>query len=290
MKIERLHIDNFGKFSDYTIDFSQGFNLVFGNNEDGKTTIMSFIRLMFYGSGTSKTDLFSNLRRRYTPFSQEKMGGSIDFTHNGNSYTLSKQFGKTQKSDKVVLIDNALGTPINLPAGAEIGETFFSLSAGAFEKSIYLGSLPPYAEDGTADLEKRLTAAVYTGDKGDGYEQIAKRITAAQTELRTPRKVGKTDKLRDEIIALDGELSAVKALEAERKEREEQVSRWTSELNTLKEEQKSLNELLKKSRTAEQSAAIKTELCTRRESAILEEELKVFPKANLDTARTLLKT
>ena len=290
MKIERLHIDNFGKFSDYTIDFSDGFNLVFGNNEDGKTTIMSFIRLMFYGSGTSKSDLFSNLRRRYTPFSQEKMGGSIDFTHNGNSYTLSKQFGKTQKSDKVVLLDNALGTPINLPAGSEIGEMFFSLSAGAFEKSIYLGSLPPYAEDGTADLEKRLTAAVYTGDKGDGYEQIAKRITAAQTELRTPRKVGKTDKLRDEIIALDGELSAVKALEAERKEREEQVSRWTSELNTLKEEQKSLNELLKKSRTAEQSAAIKTELCTRRESAILEEELKVFPKANLDTARTLLKT
>ena len=68
------------------------------------------------------------------------------------------------------------------------------------------------------------------------------------------------------------------------------MSRWTSELNTLKEEQKSLNELLKKSRTAEQSAAIKTELCTRRESAILEEELKDFPKTNMDTARTLLKT
>ena len=288
MKIEKLHIDNFGKFCNYTIDFKDGFNLIFGNNEDGKTTIMSFIRLMFYGSGTSKSDLFSNLRRRYTPFSQEKMGGSIEFTHNGKSYTLSKQFGKTPKSDKVVLMDNSLGTPVNLPSGTEIGEMFFSLSAGAFEKSIYIGSLPSCADDGTADLEKRLTAAVYTGDKGDGYEQIAKRITLAQAQLRTPRKVGKTDKLFEEINTLKTELSVVKELETERTERENKVAEWTRQLDDLKTEQINLTTLLKKSRIAEQGSAIKTELDTRREREKLEAELKAFPKTSLETAHTLL--
>lgn len=289
MKIEKIHIDNFGKFHDYTIDFSQGFNLVFGNNEDGKTTIMSFIRLMFYGSGTSKSDLFSNLRRRYTPFSQEKMGGSIDFTHNHKSYSLYKQFGKTPKSDKTVLMDKALDSPVTLPSGTEVGEMFFSLSAGAFEKSIYIGSLPPYAEDGFSDLEKRLTASVYTGDRGDGYEQIAKRITAAQLELRTPRKVGKTDKLREEITALQTELAQVKTLENERKEREEKAHLKTRELEHLKAEHENLTQLLKKSRIAEQGAAIKTELSTRRELQALELELKDFPKENLEKANALLE-
>ena len=288
MKIEKLHIDNFGKFCNYTIDFKDGFNLIFGNNEDGKTTIMSFIRLMFYGSGTSKSDLFSNLRRRYTPFSQEKMGGSIEFTHNGKSYTLSKQFGKTPKSDKVVLMDNSLGIPVNLPSGVEIGEMFFCLSAGAFEKSIYIGSLPPCTEDGTADLEKRLTAAVYTGDKGDGYEQIAKRITLAQAQLRTPRKVGKADKLFEEINTLKTELSVVKELETERTERENKVTEWTRQLDDLKTEQINLTSLLKKSRIAEQGNAIKAELDTRREREKLEAELKTFPKTSLETAHTLL--
>ena len=69
MRINKIKLDRFGGLSDFTLDFDDGLNLVFGHNEDGKTTVLSFLRLMFYGSGTKAGDLFLNLRRRFTPFS-----------------------------------------------------------------------------------------------------------------------------------------------------------------------------------------------------------------------------
>ena len=52
MKINSIHIASFGKFKDFSFNFSDGFNIIYGDNEDGKTTIMSFIKMMFYGSHT----------------------------------------------------------------------------------------------------------------------------------------------------------------------------------------------------------------------------------------------
>lgn len=50
MKIRSLHIANFGKFSNRTFHFSDdGFQLVYGLNESGKTTLKAFIESMLFG-------------------------------------------------------------------------------------------------------------------------------------------------------------------------------------------------------------------------------------------------
>ena len=50
MKIRSLHITNFGKFSNQTFHFSDdGFQLVYGLNESGKTTLKAFIESMLFG-------------------------------------------------------------------------------------------------------------------------------------------------------------------------------------------------------------------------------------------------
>ena len=67
MIINRIYINRFGGLSDFSLDLSSGFNLIFGNNEDGKTTVMSFLRMMFYSTGTSKGDVKLNLRKRFSP-------------------------------------------------------------------------------------------------------------------------------------------------------------------------------------------------------------------------------
>ena len=50
MKIERLHIAHFGKFNDYTLAFEDRFSVFYGDNEDGKSTILECLRMLFYGS------------------------------------------------------------------------------------------------------------------------------------------------------------------------------------------------------------------------------------------------
>ena len=50
MKIKRVYIAAFGGLKNKTVDFEDGFNVIYGENENGKTTVMTFIKMMFYGS------------------------------------------------------------------------------------------------------------------------------------------------------------------------------------------------------------------------------------------------
>ena len=49
MKILDLHVRDFGKLHDFTLIPEPGMNLIVGENEYGKSTLLAFIRAMFYG-------------------------------------------------------------------------------------------------------------------------------------------------------------------------------------------------------------------------------------------------
>lgn len=88
MILQTLHIDGFGHFKGYTLDNLQpGFNLITGQNEAGKSTLLNFIRftLMGYPSRTSE---------RCEPIHGGKHGGRILLTfHNGDSAVLERFAG-----------------------------------------------------------------------------------------------------------------------------------------------------------------------------------------------------
>ena len=46
MKIKELRLKNFGKFTNKEIHFSDGMNVIYGENESGKSTLYTFIRAM----------------------------------------------------------------------------------------------------------------------------------------------------------------------------------------------------------------------------------------------------
>ena len=45
MQINELLLKNFGKFHDRQIDLDEGINLIHGENESGKSTILSLIHI-----------------------------------------------------------------------------------------------------------------------------------------------------------------------------------------------------------------------------------------------------
>ena len=49
MIIKRITVRNFGKLQDRTMEFSDGINVLYGDNESGKTTTHTFVRSMLYG-------------------------------------------------------------------------------------------------------------------------------------------------------------------------------------------------------------------------------------------------
>lgn len=49
MKIKRLTIYGFGKFHDVSLDLDQHFQLIYGPNEAGKSTLVEFITSLLFG-------------------------------------------------------------------------------------------------------------------------------------------------------------------------------------------------------------------------------------------------
>ena len=54
MKIDELKVNSYGKLKNKDIKFKDGINIIYGENEHGKSTLLNFIVNMFYGTSKNK--------------------------------------------------------------------------------------------------------------------------------------------------------------------------------------------------------------------------------------------
>ena len=188
MKINKINIISFGGLKNYSLSLEKGLNCIYGENEKGKTTIMSFIKMMFYGNEKGGNQLSKNLRKKYTPWDGSPMAGSIEFEHGGRNFKLEREFRASNSTDKVTVTDLALGE--KQPADANIGEKLFGLSASAFERSVFIGQLgyPDSNNNAESELNAKLSNMVSTGDESLSLGEV----------------VGKLEKERFSIISKSG--------------------------------------------------------------------------------------
>ena len=207
MKINRIYIAAFGGLKNKTIDFKDGFSVIYGENENGKTTIMTFIKMMFYGSERGSSSIAKNPRKKYAPWSGEKSAGSIDFEHGGRSYRLEREFGNTNSSDKITLTDMSDGTRQSL--SGNVGERFFGLSAAAFERSVFVGQFGKAESDSAAEgeINSKLSNMVTTGDESVSFAAVSDRLQKARFALLSKSgRAGECDKSKKRLAELESEL------------------------------------------------------------------------------------
>ena len=167
MKILKLHIAAFGGLKDKTLELSDGFHVIYGENENGKTTVMNFIKMMFYGNARGSAQIAKNPRKKYTPWDGSPMAGSIEFEHEGRTYRLEREFKSSNSTDKVLLTDLNFGTRETV--SPDIGERFFGLSSAAFERSVFI------AESGGMEGD--------TGAEGEINAKLSNMVTTGHTRL-----------------------------------------------------------------------------------------------------------
>src|SRR5205085_3841166 len=89
MRIETIHIDGFGVWNDKTWSLlDPGLNVFHGPNETGKSTLMAFIRSMFFGfekRGSAK---------RYEPVNGGSHGGSLGLVVGDTHLRLERKAGR----------------------------------------------------------------------------------------------------------------------------------------------------------------------------------------------------
>jgi len=128
--IKEIYMEHFGKFHGKKVEFSKGTNIVYGENEAGKTTIHTFIRGMLFGidkvRGRGSTqDVYTRYEPWETPGSYS---GSMSIVQNGINYRIERNFNKDNKSMAVINVDE----------GRELSkEEIESLFSGFDESSYY---------------------------------------------------------------------------------------------------------------------------------------------------------
>lgn len=195
MRIKRVNIAAFGGLKNKIIDFSDGFNVIYGDNENGKTTVMSFIKMMFYGSGRGSAQISKNPRKKYMPWDGSAMAGSIDFELDGKNYRLEREFRSSDSTDKVALCDLDLGTREAVPP--DTGVRLLGLSAAAFERSVFIGQTGFPEKDAAAEgeINSKLSNIVTTGDETVSFNTVSARLEKAKTALMSKSgRAGEYDK------------------------------------------------------------------------------------------------
>lgn len=240
MLIKRLELRSFGKFKNKTVALSDGFNLIYGGNGAGKTTIMDFIRLMFYGRcGSDRSrDISKSPRKKYMPWDGSPMSGAAEFEYAGRTYLLSRTFGKTPSADSVTLFDVTRGE--NLPIDDinfkdSIGARFFGMELDEFERTVFIsdriGSDSAYS--GSA-LAMKISNLSISGDESISEKAVSDRLSAAKEALVS--KNGKKGLLVDSRAELD-RLRSEYALESDSLDRQlelaESIDRTRAELAAL---------------------------------------------------------
>ena len=208
MRLLTCHIENFGKLSDFSYDFADGYNAVVLPNGAGKSTFAAFIRVMFYGfAGETKRTELEKERKRYQPWQGGTYGGQLTFTADGKYYLLSRVFGKTAKGDSFRLQDaNTLLDSTDFTE--QIGQELFGINAESFMRTIYIGQAECAAFAATDSVSAKLGGQMEETEDMASYDVANKKLADAINQLSDKRSTGKLVKLEREAHVLAQELQA----------------------------------------------------------------------------------
>lgn len=115
MKIDKLHLQDFGQFHDKDISLAPGVNILYGANEAGKTTTKDFIVDMMYGLDGSQNNGRVNAYEKRKPINSDAYAGSMEVTTEQGQYQIDRNFLKESKSAVVKDLNSGYEVPLQQP-------------------------------------------------------------------------------------------------------------------------------------------------------------------------------
>ncbi len=103
MIIKKLILTSFGKFENKEINLNKEINIIYGENEAGKTTIHKFIEGMLFGffKPYVKIRRYTESYKRYLPWYSSIYQGIIEYESEGNIYKIERNFLKGKEEVKI---------------------------------------------------------------------------------------------------------------------------------------------------------------------------------------------
>ena len=197
MKINKIHIDGFGKFNQLSIEEIQPALTIFkGANEAGKSTLLAFIRRMLFGFPTKRTSV-----NKYPPLDGGNHGGKLVFTTDSGEMCTVERYAGRQNIANVTLPDGSNG------GVSELSNLLGNADQDIFE-NIYAFGLDELQNFDTLNNES-LRDKLYSAGLGTGsISGIQKSLVQQQTSIyKKSGKIPTINKLFTDIKKLDGTIN-----------------------------------------------------------------------------------
>lgn len=227
--MQLLHANaTYGKLDHARLDLQPGLNVICAPNEGGKSTWCRFLLAMFYGLNTRQRGDLAD-KNRFQPWSGSLMQGKLELSAGDKELTLSR---RTQRPDAPLGVFSCTysGTDTPVPGldAARCGETLLGVPQSVYQRCAFIpsGSL---AIDADADLERRISALISTGDEKISFSQVESRL---KKQLRQ-RKYNRSGS----IPLLEAEIAGLRAAQQEAQTLTGQLENLQQQLSQAREDQ-----------------------------------------------------
>jgi len=253
MRIEKLNLKRFGKLSKFELGFNPGINLVKGDNEAGKSTLIEAITCALYDDPKSQK---KELKEKTSWGMQKDFEMEIDFEADGQFFSLEKNFdngflklsqkhtGETWNERKGVedIINQWLGIPSK--------EFFFATACVQQDEMARL--------DSSVEAIKDKLESLVTG--GEEKVKASTIIEHLKERIRELKKVGTKN------------LGMIQKYESDKEELLYELEKVKNQNNKVKESRSELSEVLSGRKKVKSELEIKRDLLAKAEQASRQEE------------------
>lgn len=259
MKIKNIKINGYGKLEDVEINLGDKINIIKGNNESGKSTLLNFISSSLYGISKNKKGKEISDFDKYKPWNTDAFSGKLEYElDNGDDYEIFRDFKKKTpeiyKNGKDVTFDYS----IDKTKGSE----FFTEQTGINEE-MFLNTFMSEQEEvklnkaSQTSIIQKLSNMVSTGNENISYKKTIDKINKKQLEeIGSERSSGRPINIvNDKIEDLKEEIDEISRYKDKKYELEKEKQNLSKDF----EDEKYVLSLLRNVKTLKEKNSISRE-------------------------------
>ena len=246
MKIDYLKVNGFGKLENKEIEFGKKINVIYGENEAGKTTLLKCILSMLYGVSSNKNGKDISEKEQYKPWKNAEFSGKMKYElDNGEKIEVFRDFSKRNPK-----ITNEFSEDITNTFNIDkhMGNNFFYEQTKIDKDMLLITGLVEQKESILGDKEQNLLTQKIANILTSGEENISYKKAIEKLNKELVEKIGndrttgrpiniineKIEKLKENINKINDEEEKVSNLKQEKELVKKQIEKIENELIDLR--------------------------------------------------------
>ena len=267
MKIENIKINSYGNLKNKEINLKK-LNIIYGKNESGKSTLLNYIKNIFYGISKNKNGRDISDYDKYLPWGENDFSGKIKYSLDNNfKYEIYRDFNK---KNPVIYNGQMEDISNNFKIDKKTGNQFFieqtNVDENTFMSTAFSMQKEVVVDSGTQGiLLQKVANLAESGSEDVSYKKAMSNINSMLlNEVGTSNSKERPINIAESNIKkYTIDLMTINDVKDNRYEIEEKINNYKQEINIENKKDKLLNsvkEIIDKNKIEKEKIKLKNNI------------------------------